>query len=63
MPILGTGIVPSGGVNSLGGELENIVRRAFVKKLVVQLYNTSPLTAALLGNSQPARNRLCPAIT
>jgi hypothetical protein len=54
MPILGTGIVPSGGVNSLGGELENIVRRAFVKKLVVQLYNTSPLTAALLGNSQPA---------
>ena len=54
MPVLGTGIVPSGGVNSLGGELQYVVRRAFVKKLVVQLYNTSPLAAALIANSQPA---------
>lgn len=51
MPILGQGIVPSG---SLGTELQNVVRRAFVKKLVVQIYNTSPLTAALIANSQPA---------
>lgn len=54
MPVLGTGVIPSGGVNSLGGELQYIVRRAFVRKLVVQLYNTSPLTAALIANSQPA---------
>ena len=54
MPQLGTGIIPSGGVGSLGGELQYVVRRGFVKKLVVQLYNTSPLTAALIANSQPA---------
>lgn len=54
MPVLGTGVIPSGGVNSLGQELQYVVRRAFVKKLVVQLYNTSPLVAALLANSQPA---------
>lgn len=54
MPALGTGIFPSGGVNSLGQELQYVVRRGFVKKLVVQLYNTSPLAAALIANSQPA---------
>lgn len=54
MPVLGTGVVPSGGANSLGQELQYVTRRAFVKKLVVQLYNTSPLVAALLANSQPA---------
>lgn len=51
MPQLGQGIIPSG---ALGNELSYVVRRAFVKKLVVQLYNTSPLTAALIANSQPA---------
>lgn len=51
MPQLGQGVVPSG---SLGTELQYVVRRAFVKKLVVQIYNTSPLTAALIANSQPA---------
>jgi hypothetical protein len=54
MPVLGTGVIPAGGVNSLGAELQYVVRRAFVKKLVVQLYNTSPLAAALIANSQPA---------
>ena len=54
MPVLGTGVIPSGGVGSLGGELQYVVRRAFVKKLVVQLYNISPLGAALIANSQPA---------
>ena len=53
MPQLGTGIIPAGGANSLGAELQNVVRRAFVKKLVVQIYNTSPLAAALIANSQP----------
>ena len=54
MPVLGTGIMPQGGVGSLGQELQYVTRRAFVKKLVVQIYNTSPLAAALIGNSQPA---------
>lgn len=51
MPILGTGVMPSG---VLGTELQYITRRAFVKKLVVQLYNASPFTSALIANSQPA---------
>ncbi len=51
MPVLGQGVLPSGG---LGTELQYVVRRAFVPKLVVQIYNMSPLTAALLANSQPA---------
>jgi hypothetical protein len=46
--------MPSGGVGSLGQELQYVTRRAFVKKLVVQIYNTSPLAAALIANSQPA---------
>lgn len=54
MPQLGTGVIPSGGAGSLGQELQNVVRRAFVKKLVVQIYNTSPLAAALIANAQPA---------
>lgn len=33
----------------LGAELVAVVNRAFVKKLVVQIYNTSPLMAALLA--------------
>lgn len=51
MPQLGTGIVPSG---ALGQELQYVVRRAFVPKMVVQIYNMSPLVAALLANSQAA---------
>jgi hypothetical protein len=46
--------MPAGGAGSLGQELQYVTRRAFVKKLVVQIYNTSPLTAALIANSQPA---------
>ena len=54
MPVLGSGVMPQGGANSLGQELQYVTRRAFVKKLVVQIYNTSPLAAALIANSQPA---------
>lgn len=54
MPLFGAGIVPSGGTNSLGQELNYITRRAFVPKLVVQLWNCSPLVSALLANAQPA---------
>lgn len=55
MPQLGTGIVPSG---PLATELQYVVRRAFVPKMVVQIYNSSPLIAALLANSQPASGGL-----
>jgi len=47
----GTGIMPSG---QTAAELSAVTRRAFVPKLVVQLYNTSPLMAAALANAQPA---------
>ena len=49
--MIGTGIVPSG---SVAAELTAVTRRAFVPKLVVQLYNSTPLLAALLSNSQSA---------
>jgi len=51
MPILGTGIIPSGNIAS---ELTYVTRRAFIPKMVVQLYNTSPTFAALLANAQTA---------
>ena len=51
MPVLGSGIIPSG---SIATELSYVTRRAFVPKLVVQLYNSTPLLAALLANSQSA---------
>ena len=49
--MIGTGIVPSG---SIASELTAVTRRAFVPKLVVQLYNSTPFLAALLSNSQAA---------
>jgi hypothetical protein len=51
MPTLGTGIIPSGNIAS---ELTYVTRRAFIPKMVVQLYNTSPTWAALLANAQTA---------
>lgn len=51
MPVLGTGIIPSG---SIATELTAVTRRAFIPKLVVQLYNSTPLLAALIANSQTA---------
>lgn len=50
MPALG-GIVPTGAA---GAELTALTRRAFIPKMVVQIYNASPLMAALLANSQTA---------
>ena len=51
MPILGTGIIPSG---ALGAELTALTRRAFIPKLVVQIYQATPLTSALMANAQMA---------
>lgn len=49
--VLGTGIIPSGAI---GSELTNVTRRAFIPKMIVQLYNSTPLLAALIANSQSA---------
>jgi len=52
MPLIGSGIVPSGNV---GNELVAVTRRAFVPKLVVQnLYKATPTLAAGLANAQVA---------
>jgi hypothetical protein len=51
MPQLGTGIIPSGAV---ANELTAVTRRAFIPKMIVQIYNTSPLLAAFLANAQMA---------
>lgn len=51
MPVFGQGIVPSGNV---GVELSYVTRRAYIPKMIVQIYNTSPAFAALLANAQTA---------
>ena len=52
MPVFGQGIVPAAG--PIANELTYVTRRAFIPKMVVQLYQASPVIAALLGNSQTA---------
>lgn len=52
MPI-GGGIVPATSSNQYT-ELTYVTRRAFIPKMVVQIYNSTPLMAALIANSQSA---------
>lgn len=52
MPVFGQGIVPAAG--PIANELTYVTRRAFIPKMVVQLYQASPVIAALLSNSQTA---------
>jgi len=52
MPI-GGGILPATGSTQYT-ELTYLTRRAFIPKLVVQIYNSTPLMAALIANSQQA---------
>ena len=50
---IGGGILPATGSTQYT-ELTYVTRRAFIPKLVVQLYNSTPLLAALIANSQQA---------
>jgi hypothetical protein len=52
MAVFGQGIVPAAG--PIANELTYVTRRAFIPKMVVQIYQSSPLIAALLANSQTA---------
>jgi len=52
MPI-GGGILPAQGTTQYT-ELTYVTRRAFIPKLVVQIYNSTPLMASLIANSQTA---------
>jgi hypothetical protein len=57
MPILGTGTLPSGAV---GNELVAVTRRAFIPKVIVQLYKATPLLSALLANAEPVTGGVSP---
>ena len=57
MPILGTGIMPSGAA---GTELIAVTRRAFIPKLVVQVYKATPLLSALLAAADPISGGVSP---
>ena len=50
---IGGGILPTTG-SSQFTELTYVTRRAFIPKMVVQIYNSTPLMAALIANSQTA---------
>ena len=50
---IGGGILPATG-SAQFNELTYVTRRAFIPKLVVQLYNSTSLMAALIANSQQA---------
>jgi hypothetical protein len=52
MIVYGQGIVPN--QVPYGQELNAVTRRAFVPKMVVQIYNSSPAIAAFLANAQTA---------
>src|SRR5215469_10743175 len=57
MPILGTGLIPSGPI---GLELEATVRRVFSQMVVVLLYKQNPLLALLLRNAIRASGGVSP---
>jgi len=52
MAVFGQGIVPAAG--PIANELTYVTRRAFIPKMVVQIYQSSPVIAALLANAQTA---------
>lgn len=52
MPQLNVGIVPGGAI---GNELVTVTRRAFIPRLVVQIYKATPLLSLLLRNAQKAK--------
>ena len=53
---LGTGIIPSAG--AVQTELSAVTRRGFIPKMIVQLYKSCPLVAALLANANTASGGL-----
>jgi hypothetical protein len=58
VPQFGTGIIPQ--QSAVTAELAAVTRRAFVPKLFVQLYKSSPSMAALLAGAQVASGGLSP---
>jgi len=58
LPTLGQGILPPQG--AVAAELTAITRRAFVPKVVVQLYMSTPFTSAMLASAEVASGGVSP---
>jgi hypothetical protein len=56
MAVYGQGVVPSSG--NITNELTAVMRRAFVPKLVVQIYSAAPVLSLMMRNAQRARGGL-----
>ena len=57
MPITGQGIIPSGAI---ANELTALTRRAFIPKMVVQIYKSTPLFGSLLANAHTTMGGIDP---
>ena len=57
MPQLGTGILPTGAI---GNELVAVTRRAFIPKVIVQLYRATPMLSATLSTAEPISGGVSP---
>src|SRR3974390_1535057 len=55
-PIFGQGFIPASG--AITSELNAVTRRAFVPKLVSQIYSAAPFLSMLIRNAQRARGGL-----
>lgn len=55
-PFLGQGYIPASG--AVTNELNAVTRRAFIPKLVVQIYQTAPLLSLMMRNAQRAAGGL-----
>lgn len=60
MPVLNAGIIPAGGTNSPGAELQNTVRRIFVPSLFVQIGKAAPTLSLLTRSARVARGGVSP---
>jgi hypothetical protein len=57
MPILGQGVLPSGAI---GNELQAVTRRAFIPKVIVQLYKATPILSSLLAMAESITGGVSP---
>lgn len=60
MAVLNSGIIPAGGANTPGAELQNTVRRIFTPSLFVQIGKASPTLALLTRSARVARGGVSP---
>jgi hypothetical protein len=58
VPVFGQGIVPAQG--AVAAELAAVTRRAFIPKVIVQLWRSTPFLAAVLSHAQTASGGLSP---